>query len=132
MRPSANLINFLIEPDNSLDLCFQNCRVETRLKGNMPAVQLPLRVKSYRQRHLRSRSEAGVKPDVIGTNPDIGIHAAWLADCNWPTLSRIGSAWPALGHGQAPRRGGQVLSRAGGVRGHVMSVHAGNIVFGIL
>ena len=29
-------------------------------------------------------------PDVISTKADIDTHAAWLADRNWPTLSRIG------------------------------------------
>ena len=27
-------------------------------------------------------------PDVISTKADIDTHAAWLADRNWPTLSR--------------------------------------------
>ena len=35
-------------------------------------------------------SEAGGEPDVISTKADIDTHAAWLADRNWPTLSRIG------------------------------------------
>ena len=49
-------------------------------------------VKSYRLRHLRSTSEAGGEPDVIGPKADIDTHAGWLAERNWPTLSRIGGA----------------------------------------
>ena len=42
-------------------------------------------------------SEAGGEPDVIGPKTDIDTHAAWLADRNWPTLSRIGRPGTAQG-----------------------------------
>jgi hypothetical protein len=35
-------------------------------------------------------SEAEGEADEIGAKADIDTHAAWLADRNWPTLSRIG------------------------------------------
>ena len=35
-------------------------------------------------------SEAEGEPDEIGPKADIDTHAAWPADRNWPTLSRIG------------------------------------------
>ena len=47
------------------------------------------------QRLLRSMSEGGGEPDEITTKADIDTHAAWLVAGNRPTLSRIGSAWPA-------------------------------------
>ena len=95
----------------------------SRCTDALEKAKSPLRVKSYRQRHLRSMSEAGGEADVIGTKADIATHAAKLSRIA-PPGRRAGPPGTISGR-MTPRVPAEARSRCVGLPGLWAGFHRG-------